>query len=105
MSVEESIRDTVTKHKIVIYMKGTASFPQCGFSAQTVEEFRRLGVPFETVNVLADPSVREGIKAYTKWPTIPQVFIDGQFVGGCDIVKELARSGELAKLVGKPPAP
>jgi monothiol glutaredoxin len=101
MSVEQSIRDTVSKHKIVIYMKGTPSFPQCGFSAQTVDVFKRLGVRFETVNVLADPAVREGIKAFTQWPTIPQVFIDGKFIGGCDIVKELSASGELAKLVGQ----
>jgi monothiol glutaredoxin len=99
MSVHDTIRDLVTRHKIVVYMKGTPTFPQCGFSAQTVAELQKLGVPFHTVNVLSDPTIREGIKTYSQWPTIPQVFINGQFVGGCDIVKELSASGELRRMV------
>jgi monothiol glutaredoxin len=99
MSVADTIKATVTDHKVVLFMKGTPSFPQCGFSAQTVAELKKLGVPFHTVNVLADPQVREGIKAYSQWPTIPQLYVGGQFVGGCDIVKELSASGELRRLV------
>lgn len=99
MSTAETIQTMIEKHKVVIYMKGNASMPQCGFSAATVQVFKTLGVPFETVNVLADPAIREGIKAFTKWPTIPQVFIDGKFIGGCDIVREMHGSGELQKLL------
>jgi monothiol glutaredoxin len=80
-------------------MKGNRSFPQCGFSAATVEIFEQLGAPFETVDVLADMEIREGIKRYSNWPTIPQVYINGKFVGGCDIVRELYESGELEPMV------
>lgn len=85
-------------HKIVLYMKGNALFPQCGFSAATLQALKPLG-QVHTVDVLANPEVRDGIKQYTNWPTIPQVFINGQFIGGCDIVRELAERGELADLV------
>jgi monothiol glutaredoxin len=85
-------------HKIVLYMKGNKLFPQCGFSAATLQVLQPLGDVY-TVDVLADPEVRDGIKQYTNWPTIPQVFINGQFVGGCDIVRELAERGELQQLV------
>jgi monothiol glutaredoxin len=85
-------------HKIVLYMKGNKLFPQCGFSAATLQVLAPLGDVY-TVDVLADPEVRDGIKQYTNWPTIPQVFINGQFVGGCDIVRELAERGELQQLV------
>src|SRR4051812_15638337 len=99
MSIQDTIKATVESKKIVIYMKGTATFPQCGFSAATIEAFKSLGVPFETVNVLADPAVRDGIKAYSQWPTIPQVFIDGKFIGGCDIIRQMHESGELKQVV------
>ncbi len=99
MSVQDEIKKTVEGNKVVVYMKGTPMMPQCGFSAQTVQVFQALGVRPHTVNVLADQAVREGIKQFTNWPTIPQVFIDGKFVGGCDIVRELAASGELQKLL------
>lgn len=95
---------------IVIYMKGNAMFPQCGFSAATVEALKPYGKLF-TVDVLKDPAVRENLKLYSNWPTFPQVFIHGQFVGGCDIVRELEASGELQKLVAqgadasRPPSP
>jgi monothiol glutaredoxin len=90
--VKDRIKDLVEKNKVVLFMKGTKSFPQCGFSNQVVEVLKREGVPFETVNVLADADIRQGIKEYTNWPTIPQLF-----VGGCDIVTEMHQNGELAK--------
>jgi monothiol glutaredoxin len=97
--VMDEIREEVGRHKILIYMKGTPAFPQCGFSAATVAVFQELGVPFATVDVLADPRKREAIKVFSNWPTIPQVYIGGEFVGGCDIVHELQANGELHKLV------
>jgi monothiol glutaredoxin len=97
--VTQQIEQTVRNNKIMIFMKGTRNFPQCGFSAATVQVFENLGVPFETADVLADQDLREGIKRYSNWPTIPQVFINGKFVGGCDIIRELYESGELETLV------
>jgi monothiol glutaredoxin len=97
--VAEKIQSTINSNKIVLFMKGNRSFPQCGFSAATVEIFEQLGAPFETVDVLADMEIREGIKRYSNWPTIPQVYINGKFVGGCDIVRELYESGELEPMV------
>ena len=93
------IDEKVKKNKVMLYMKGTPEFPQCGFSAHTVEILKSYGVPFETEDVLADPAVRDGIKRYSKWPTIPQVYIDGKFVGGCDIVHELHERGELEPIL------
>jgi monothiol glutaredoxin len=95
--VKDRIKDLVEKNKVVLFMKGTKSFPQCGFSNQVVEVLKREGVPFETVNVLADADIRQGIKEYTNWPTIPQLYVAGKFVGGCDIVTEMHQNGELAK--------
>jgi monothiol glutaredoxin len=97
--VAEKIQSTINNNKIVLFMKGNRSFPQCGFSAATVEIFEQLGAPFETVDVLQDMEIREGIKRYSNWPTIPQVYINGKFVGGCDIVRELYESGELEPMV------
>src|SRR5262245_7069093 len=97
--VQAEIRDEINKNKIIIYMKGTRLFPQCGFSAATVKVFERLGVPFETVDILADPEKRQGIKEFTNWPTIPQVYVDGKFIGGCDIVCEMFERGELQGVV------
>jgi monothiol glutaredoxin len=97
--VSEKILSTINSNKIVLFMKGNRSFPQCGFSAATVEIFEQLGAPFETVDVLQDMEIREGIKRYSNWPTIPQVYINGKFVGGCDIVRELYESGELEPMV------
>jgi monothiol glutaredoxin len=90
--------EEVKSHKIVIYMKGNPLFPQCGFSARALEVLKPFG-PVHAVDVLAEPAVREGIKEYSNWPTIPQVFINGKFVGGCDIVTELAARGELEALI------
>ena len=100
-SVHDRIKTLVEGNRIVIFMKGTPQMPMCGFSAATVEALQSLGQPFEAVNVLSDPEIREGIKQFTSWPTIPQVFIDGKFVGGCDIVREMQASGELARLVAQ----
>ncbi len=91
---DEEIRD----HKIVLFMKGNADFPRCGFSAAALEALRPFGAVY-TVDVLADPEVREGIKEYSNWPTIPQIYVNGKFVGGSDIVRELAERGELGNLV------
>lgn len=92
--------DLIAKHPVVLFMKGNKHFPQCGFSAQVVGILKELGTPFETVNVLADPAVRDGIKEYSSWPTIPQLYVKGEFVGGCDIVKELYATGELHQKLG-----
>ena len=93
------IDEQVKNNKVMLYMKGNPEFPQCGFSAHTVEILRSYGVPFETEDVLADPQIRDGIKRYSNWPTIPQIFINGKFVGGCDILHELHERGELAPML------
>ncbi len=95
------IEEMVKKHKVFIFMKGTPTFPMCGFSAATIQIFDSLGYPYETFDVLEDPEVREGIKRFSNWPTIPQVYINGEFIGGCDIVRELHARGELEPLVRK----
>ena len=92
--------DLVQKNKVVLFMKGNKHFPQCGFSAKVAGMLNELVGKYETVNVLSDPAVRDGIKEYSSWPTIPQLYVDGQFVGGCDIVTEMYASGELHKLLG-----
>ena len=97
--VMNEIEREVKDNAIVVYMKGTPRFPMCGFSAATVEILDELGVPYKAVDILAEAAKREGVKAYTKWPTIPQLFVGGKFVGGCDIVREMHAKGELASLV------
>ena len=97
--ITKKIESAIKSNKVMIFMKGNRSFPQCGFSAATVAVFEQLGVPFETADVLSDPELRDGIKRYSNWPTIPQVYIDGKFVGGCDIIRELHESGELEPMV------
>jgi monothiol glutaredoxin len=97
--VTEKIQSAINSSKIVLFMKGNRSFPQCGFSAATVEIFEQLGAPYETVDVLADMEIREGIKRWSNWPTIPQVYINGKFVGGCDIIREMYENGELEPMV------
>jgi monothiol glutaredoxin len=94
--VFDRIRQDITENDVVLYMKGTPMFPQCGFSAAVVQILSGLGVTFKGIDVLVDPSLREAIKQFTNWPTIPQLYIKGEFVGGCDIVREMAASGELA---------
>lgn len=95
----DRIESAIKSNKIHVFMKGTRSFPQCGFSAATVQILEDLGVPFGTTDVLADPELRDEIKRYSNWPTIPQVYVDGKFVGGCDIIREMYESGELQALV------
>jgi len=105
MSVQDKIREQVQGHRVVLYMKGTPQFPQCGFSATATEILKRCGASdFFSVNVLADDDIRQGIKAYANWPTIPQLYVDGEFVGGCDIMREMYQSGELQTLLSKAPA-
>jgi len=93
------IAEQVKHNKIIVYMKGTPSFPMCGFSAATVQVLDSYNVPYESVNVLENPAIREGIKHYSSWPTVPQVYINGEFVGGCDIVREMHDNGELEPLI------
>lgn len=93
------IQETITHHDVVLYMKGNAQFPMCGFSGGVVQVLKHLGVDFMDIDILQDPELREGIKAFTKWPTIPQLYIKGEFVGGCDIVREMFESGELQALL------
>ena len=96
------IETLVKNNRVMLFMKGNPTFPQCGFSAAVVEVLKKHGTPFHHFNVLSDQAVREGIKEYAEWPTIPQLYVDGEFVGGCDIVREMDYSGEMAKLVAAP---
>ena len=98
MSTEETIRKTVTENDVVLFMKGTKMMPQCGFSSRIAGVLNYMGVEFADVNVLADEQIRQGIKDYSDWPTIPQLYVKGEFVGGCDIVTEMTLSGELDQL-------
>lgn len=100
MDAQQRIRETVTNHPVVLYMKGSADFPQCGFSAQAVQILRACGVnELHTVDVLADNDIRQGVKDYANWPTIPQLYVKGEFVGGSDIMREMYQSGELQKML------
>ena len=101
----KQIEDIVKANKVVLFMKGNKSFPQCGFSATVVQILGDIVDEFETVNVLADPGIRQGVKDYAQWPTIPQLYIDGEFVGGCDIIKQMNAKGDLHKHLGKEQAP
>ncbi len=97
--VFQTIEKEINDNDVVLFMKGTAKFPQCGFSAVVTHVLNDLGVNFKDINVLADPEIREGIKQFSDWPTIPQLYVKGEFVGGCDIVKEMVESGELQDLL------
>jgi monothiol glutaredoxin len=97
--VTERIQSAIASNRICIFMKGNRNFPMCGFSAATVQVFEHLGVPYGTVDVLSDPELREEIKSYSNWPTIPQVYVDGKFVGGCDVIREMYETGDLQELV------
>jgi monothiol glutaredoxin len=100
MDAQQTIKDQVTTHPVVLYMKGTPRFPQCGFSATAVQILNACGVQeFFSVNVLEEPEIRQGIKEYANWPTIPQLYVNGEFVGGSDILREMYQSGELQKLL------
>jgi len=97
--VSDRIGDIIAKHDVVLFMKGVPAAPQCGFSGAVVQILGRIGVSYGSVNVLEDGEIREGIKAYSSWPTIPQLYVKGELVGGCDIVREMYQSGELTKLL------
>jgi len=99
MNAQDKIKQQVLDNKIILYMKGTPDFPQCGFSAKSAQLLSACGAKFASVNVLEDSEIRQGIKEYSNWPTIPQLYINGQFIGGCDIMTELYQKGELQKLV------
>jgi monothiol glutaredoxin len=98
-TLQERIQGIIDSNDVVLFMKGTKHFPQCGFSATVVEVLRRSGSEFQDVNVLEDPAIRQGIKEFTNWPTIPQLYVRGKFVGGCDIVREMYEKGELEALL------
>ncbi|MBP8295406.1 MAG: Grx4 family monothiol glutaredoxin [Burkholderiales bacterium] len=100
MSANDKIREQVTSSPVVLYMKGSPAFPQCGFSGAAVQMLKACGVDrFQSVDVLADPEIRQGIKEYSNWPTIPQLYVNGEFVGGADIMREMYQSGELQKVL------
>ncbi len=100
MDAQQTIKEQVSGHAVVLYMKGTPQFPQCGFSANAIQMLKASGVQgLFTVNVLEEPEIRQGIKEYASWPTIPQLYVKGEFVGGSDIMKEMYQSGELQKLL------
>ena len=95
MTTQERIQQTVTSNDIVLFMKGSPDFPQCGFSGRAVQILQHCGADFASVDVLQDPDVRQGIKEYSNWPTIPQLYVKGEFLGGCDIIREMFETGEL----------
>lgn len=99
MSSQETIKKTIDDNEVVLYMKGTADFPQCGFSGRAVQILNACGAEFASVDVLSDPDVREGVKQFSNWPTIPQLYIKGEFVGGSDIMMEMYQSGELKEML------
>lgn len=102
MSVKDRIHEQVTGHRVVLYMKGSPQQPMCGFSATAAEILRRSGVDdYLAVDVLQDPEIRQAVKDYANWPTVPQLYVDGEFVGGCDIMREMYQSGELKTLLAK----
>jgi monothiol glutaredoxin len=100
-NVQQEIETTIKTHPVVLYMKGTRSMPQCGFSAAVVACLREIGTPFTEVDVLADSDIRDGVKKFSDWPTIPQLYVGGEFVGGCDIVRQMHAKGELAETIQK----
>ena len=97
-SASERIQALIRNNKVLVFMKGNRAIPMCGFSATVVQVLDRLGAVYETVDVLEDPEIREGVKAFSNWPTIPQVYIDGKFIGGCDIIRDMYETGELEPL-------
>ncbi len=98
-NVQEWIGKQIAGNDVVLFMKGTKTMPQCGFSMQVAQILQHLGVDFKDINVLEDMSVRDGVKAYSSWPTIPQLYVKGEFIGGCDIVREMFQAGELQELL------
>jgi len=105
VDVNSRIDEQVSANDVLLYMKGTPDFPQCGFSGQTVAALNAIGKPYAFVNIFEDPEIREGLKAYSNWPTFPQLYVKGELIGGCDIVVEMYHSGELKELLDTLPAP
>ncbi len=99
MSVQEQLKEIIESNEVVLFMKGTPDFPQCGFSGRTSQILKECDARFASVDVLADEAVRQGIKSYSQWPTVPQLYVRGEFVGGCDIMTELYENGELQKIL------
>lgn len=99
MSIQEKIKQQITDNAVILYMKGNAELPMCGFSARAVNVLKSCGVPFATVDVMQDEDIRQGIKVYSNWPTIPQLYVNGEFIGGSDILMEMYESGELQSLM------
>jgi len=99
VDINERIKEQLNKNHILLYMKGSPDFPQCGFSGQTVAALKAIGQPFSYVNIFDDEEIRQGLKTYSNWPTFPQLYVDGELVGGCDIVIEMYHSGELKELL------
>ena len=99
MDINERIEEQLEYNQVMLYMKGSPDFPQCGFSGQTVAALKAIGKPFAYVNIFEDPEIREGLKQYSNWPTFPQLYVKGELIGGCDIVIEMFESGELQKLL------
>ena len=98
-TIDQRIQGDITSNDVMLYMKGTPMFPQCGFSARVIQILTHMGVPFQSANVLEDAELREGIKSFSQWPTIPQLYVKGEFVGGCDIVTEMFQNGELETMM------
>ena len=98
-SISERIQGDIEQNDVMLYMKGTPMFPQCGFSARVIQILNHMGVPFQSANVLEDMELREGIKQFSQWPTVPQLYVKGEFVGGCDIIREMFETGELQELL------
>jgi monothiol glutaredoxin len=98
-TIATRIQSDIENNDVMLYMKGTPMFPQCGFSARVIQILTHMGVPFQTANVLEDAELREGIKSFSQWPTIPQLYVKGEFVGGCDIISEMFQNGELETLM------
>ena len=98
-AVIDRIKEQIGSSPVLLYMKGSPDFPQCGFSAQTVAALRAVGATFETVNILEEPEIREALKSYSSWPTYPQLYVNGELIGGCDIAVEMYHSGELKKVI------
>ena len=99
MAIKDTISEQVGNNKVMLYMKGTPQFPQCGFSGKAVQILQACGTEFGSADVLADPDIRQGIKDFSNWPTVPQLYVNGEFVGGCDIMIEMYESGELQKVI------
>lgn len=99
MTIQNTIKQLIQDNEVILFMKGTSELPQCGFSSVVVQVLNKLNIPFKDVNVLTDPELRQGIKDFSNWPTIPQLYIKGEFIGGCDIVREMYQAGELQEIL------